>query len=154
MRRGDHESPRDERQKVKYSRVSRESVTSNFGSEDAGILQEREEELDEQLEDAQIGGKLILAVVIICALLLLGLLDSMTTKYAKRASTAFALWTVVNAPWSFLVYMFVITLLIICCLPYGTLLRIHDFSVPSLSFNSHIHVRLSTPSRSCHPLEL
>jgi hypothetical protein len=120
MRRGDHESPRDERQKVKYSRVSRESVTSNFGSEDAGILQEREEELDEQLEDAQIGGKLILAVVIICALLLLGLLDSMTTKYAKRASTAFALWTIVNAPWSFLVYMFVIMLLIICCLPYGT----------------------------------
>jgi uncharacterized membrane protein YdjX (TVP38/TMEM64 family) len=98
-----------------------DSVASNIGRTDKEALGDEEKVLDEEIEDSKIGRQIVLAIVIICALLLLGMLDSMTTKYVKRASTAFAVWTIVNAPWSFLIYMFVITLLIVCCLPYGPL---------------------------------
>ena len=110
--------------RVSYHRVESmaseaDSIKEVIGEEDVEAIGKEEEELDEQIEDNKIGRQVVLAIVIICLLLLLGMIDSMTTKYCKRASTAFALWTVRNAPWAFLVYMFVIIVLIICCLPYG-----------------------------------
>lgn len=72
-------------------------------------------------EDEESGNQLKCAIIVIVVLFVLGLLDSFTTKYAKRSSLAFAHWTIVNAPASFSLYCILIILLICCCLPYGPL---------------------------------
>jgi uncharacterized membrane protein YdjX (TVP38/TMEM64 family) len=75
----------------------------------------------EEEEDEKSKRRLICIVVVVVVLFVLGLFDSLTTKYAKRISIAFADWTVANAPWSFSVYLLMIIFLIVGCLPYGPL---------------------------------
>jgi hypothetical protein len=71
--------------------------------------------------DAAAGRNLYWFTLGIGVLFVLGLLDSFTTKIAKRSSLAFAAWTVANAPLSFAVYVVTIVFLICACLPYGPL---------------------------------
>lgn len=65
--------------------------------------------------------QLRIAITLVAVVLILGLVDSLSTKYVKRSSLAFAGWTVEKAPASFLLYCFMIDVLIVCCLPYGPL---------------------------------
>ena len=49
-----------------------DSVASNIGRTDKEALGDEEKVLDEEIEDSKIGRQIVLAIVIICALLLLG----------------------------------------------------------------------------------
>lgn len=93
---------------------NKKSFDFNNDSED------QEKELTEEDEVKQ-GNNLLFCIIIICVLLTLGVIDGFTTTYAKRGSIAFARWTAENEPGSFVLYLVIIIILIVCCLPYGPL---------------------------------
>mmetsp|Transcript_30926 Transcript_30926/g.69468 ORF Transcript_30926/g.69468 Transcript_30926/m.69468 type:complete len:487 (-) Transcript_30926:229-1689(-) len=64
---------------------------------------------------------LYICLGVLLAIILFTALDSMTTGYSQKLAEALAVWTLENAPWSFVAYELVITLLVVACLPYGAL---------------------------------
>jgi hypothetical protein len=74
---------------------------------------------DEEEEKSNRG--FIIVVVIMVLLLVLATVDSFTTNYFKRMCNALAVWTMANAPWSFLAFECIILVFLVCCLPYGPL---------------------------------
>jgi uncharacterized membrane protein YdjX (TVP38/TMEM64 family) len=88
----------------------------DYEEDDDDELEEEETE-----EEGKTGSQLRCILIIIIVFFILGLIDSLTTKFARRGSAAFAKWTCDNAPLSFLLYCFIIILLVALCLPYGPL---------------------------------
>ena len=73
-------------------------------------------------EDEEGSSKMLMcAIIVMVALIVLAMIDSFTTHYFKRMCNALAVWTMDNAPWSFVVYEMIIFLFLIFCLPYGPL---------------------------------
>jgi uncharacterized membrane protein YdjX (TVP38/TMEM64 family) len=102
----------------KYSKVdaSEEAGTAETpkpeGAEGADV-DEEEEEKNKMV--------LIVSIAAICLLVLLGAIDSFTTKYIHTWSQQLGDWTFDNAPGSFFVLELVIFIFIVLCIPYGLL---------------------------------
>mmetsp|Transcript_39459 Transcript_39459/g.79693 ORF Transcript_39459/g.79693 Transcript_39459/m.79693 type:complete len:281 (+) Transcript_39459:124-966(+) len=76
---------------------------------------------DDEEDDGKGNCMFIVFIVCIVALTILGIIDSLTTKYFKRMCVALAAWTMDKAPFSFIVFEFVIFVFVILCIPYGPL---------------------------------
>lgn len=101
--------------------MSDEDRANEAGEEEEdGEFEDDVSEPESEAEQKE-GSSLMCFIIIIVVFFILGLIDSFTTKYAKRGSLAFAKWTVENAPLSFLLYCFLIIVLVCACLPYGPL---------------------------------
>jgi len=87
------------------------TVSSSMGNRDTVVAEEDRRRLRQ----------LRLFIIALCVLFVLGVVDSLTTKFLRKAGIAFAAWTFEEAPNSFLLFQFVIIVLIMCCLPYGPL---------------------------------
>jgi len=65
--------------------------------------------------------KMMCVIIVMVVLLVLATIDSFTTKFFKSMCAALALWTMQNAPGSFIAYELIIFLFLVFCLPYGPL---------------------------------
>jgi hypothetical protein len=90
---------------ARYSKVN--AQTSNIG-----------ESGEDDAKESQV---LCLAVSAMCVMAVLAILDEVTTKFGRTASERLAVWTLDHAPGSFVAFELIISLLIMCCLPYGPL---------------------------------
>lgn len=61
------------------------------------------------------------AIIVMASLFALGVVDSISTQYLQTWCEMLAHWTLDNAPWSFIVFEFVIFVFVILLIPYGLL---------------------------------
>mmetsp|Transcript_36486 Transcript_36486/g.81834 ORF Transcript_36486/g.81834 Transcript_36486/m.81834 type:complete len:471 (-) Transcript_36486:124-1536(-) len=113
---GTDEEAADEEAAV-AARFSTDRRASRVSSVDSLAADDDDQDAQDQKSKAQ----LLCLIIVIVAFFVLGIIDSFTTKFVKRGSIAFAMWTIEYAPWSFIVYCSIIGILIIGCLPYGPL---------------------------------
>jgi uncharacterized membrane protein YdjX (TVP38/TMEM64 family) len=99
----------------------REGGSMKPNEEDETKKLKPKEDADEDQDKAKGNCMFIAFIVFIIALTLLGIVDSLTTKYFKRMCVALAAWTMENAPFSFIAFELVIWLFVVLCIPYGPL---------------------------------
>jgi len=79
------------------------------------------DEAEEAEVDSSSNKNFIIVIAVMVLLLVLATVDSFTTHYFKRMCNALAVWTMANAPMSFIAFEFIILIFLVLCLPYGPL---------------------------------
>jgi hypothetical protein len=119
-------TPHDRNASVKYTSLAKEepaktvadAATTNgsrrkqVGGDNAKIKEDHTYAEPEVAEEED--RKLIFAIIIMLAVVLIAIVDSLTTHFGERFSIALADWTLEHAPGSFILFHLIIMALIIC----------------------------------------